>query len=179
VPCRDFKLASAFGQQGLLEYNAADLLDRMIVLAINTATNQTEIALLETAGKKARCEVLYEKSWISQRNEAEKLLPQVEKTLKAAKKTPEAIFVVQGPGAFTALRIGVTVANILAYLYDIPILGCATPDYENYKKGKTKFSKAVCEIIVAGKFKKCKLAKPVYLQPPRITISKKPTFRVA
>lgn len=38
----------------------------------------------------------------------------------------EGIIVAKGPGAFTALRVGVTIANALAYAGNIPVLGVAS-----------------------------------------------------
>ena len=94
----------------------------MSILGINTATNKTELALIE--GSK----VLYVKSWDADYNEAEKVLPAIKTALKKPNNL-EKVFVVQGPGAFTGLRIGVTIANALAYIEGIPLISCSTFDY--------------------------------------------------
>lgn len=107
----------------------------MHVLAINSATKKTAIALLEipeavrsAAGTVApKAHVLFEKSWKSNRDEAEKLLPQVAAILK--KGNVQKIFVVDGPGSFTGLRVGVTIANTLAYVFKIKLVSCSTFDY--------------------------------------------------
>lgn len=100
-------------------YNA-----RMLTVGINTSTPRAAIALV-CDGK-----LVAEKSWTSDRDEAEKLLPAIAAVLKKArvlkksgalKKTPAGwkdiseVFVVSGPGPFTGLRIGVTVANVLGW----------------------------------------------------------------
>lgn len=113
----------------------------MKLIAINTALSQTEIALIE--GDK----VIFADAWTSDCDEAEKLLEKLEKILpkKRVKRTktasePESsaapvdeIFVVEGPGAFTGLRVGVTVANTLAFVYGAPIKSCDTFTYLLHK----------------------------------------------
>jgi hypothetical protein len=41
---------------------------------------------------------------------------------------PDAIVVVKGPGDFSALRIGVSTANALAYAWDLPVAGVQLED---------------------------------------------------
>ena len=90
----------------------------MLTLGINTSTNRAAVALI-CDGK-----LVAEKSWVSERDEAEKLLPAMAVVLKkgrALKKSPAGwkdisdVFVVAGPGPFTGLRIGVTIANVLRW----------------------------------------------------------------
>ncbi len=90
----------------------------MLTVAINSATQRTSAALLKN-GK-----LLAEKSWISNKDEAEKILPAIQALLKKTKNRWQditEIFVVTGPGPFTGLRIGVTVANALAWSTGSPI----------------------------------------------------------
>lgn len=83
----------------------------MLTVAINSATQETSVALVGD-GK-----LLGEKTWKSNRDEAEKILPGIvsllRKTGKQWKDVGE-LLVVTGPGPFTGLRVGVTVANALA-----------------------------------------------------------------
>ncbi len=130
----------------------------MLVLAINTATPHNEIALLD-GGK-----VLFEKTWLSKKDEGEKLLPMIKKAFEKNKKQINElrkIFVVAGPGSFTGLRIGVSIANALAFSLKIPVFSCN--NFEYLKKGKF-FGKGVKQVH------------PVYLKKPYITKSKKPVF---
>lgn len=121
----------------------------MEILAINTGLPQTEIVLLN--GERT----VFSKSWPSNYDEAEKLLPQLKKILagderatraRGGKKdtgagaataaitaAPDKIFVVAGPGAFTGLRVGVTIANTLAFVYQVPIISCTTFEYFQHK----------------------------------------------
>jgi tRNA threonylcarbamoyl adenosine modification protein YeaZ len=98
----------------------------ILSLAINTASSKTSIALFD--GEK----ILAEKSWQSKNDEAEKLMPAIDLMLKKAKKNFDnlkRIIVVKGPGSFTGLRIGVTVANTIAYLNKCELFGFDTCEY--------------------------------------------------
>jgi tRNA threonylcarbamoyladenosine biosynthesis protein TsaB len=91
----------------------------MMTLAIDTASTQTSIALLD--GDK----LLKENVWLSEQNEAEKLMPEILKLVPALEELKK-IIVVNGPGSFTGLRVGVAVANTLAYLLGTELYGTGT-----------------------------------------------------
>lgn len=98
----------------------------MKILAINTALKTTEIAIIN--GKK----ILAEKSWVSQNNEAEKLLPAINSLFKKAKikyEDLDGVIVVKGPGSFTGLRVGVSVANAIAFIQKIKLFEIGTIEY--------------------------------------------------
>ena len=120
-------------------------------LSINTATAKTAVALLENTNKPGSFKTVFFRNWESKRNEAEKLIPQIKIALK--KGSPDKIFAVCGPGAFTALRIGVTVANTLGYIYKAPIIPCPTTDFltlsvpENIQKNTAIILKAGGEFV--------------------------------
>lgn len=106
----------------------------MLTLAINTASSKTAIAILceseESEGNDR--ETIDEKSWPAQNNESEKLLPAIDALLKAnglAFPDIGRVVVVRGPGSFTGLRVGVTVANTLAYLNGAELYGISTFEY--------------------------------------------------
>lgn len=101
----------------------------MKILGINTATNKTAVALVDLQKKPAdkRHSVIFAKTWDSNRDEAEKLIPAIPAALK--KGRPDGIIVIKGPGAFTGLRIGVTAANTLAFALKIPVSGVSTYDF--------------------------------------------------
>lgn len=85
----------------------------MFTLAINTASSTTSIALFDGS------EIRAHSSWQAANNEAEKLMPAIQKLLTSQKKDFDdlkRVFVISGPGSFTGLRVGVTVANTIAYL---------------------------------------------------------------
>lgn len=102
----------------------------MFVLAINTASSETGIALFEV--KNLSVKLLAGNSWPAKNNEAEKLMPAIEKLFKKAKKTYEdlrQIYVVKGPGSFTGLRVGVTVANTISSLVGAELIGITTFEF--------------------------------------------------
>lgn len=95
----------------------------MVTLAIHTASTY-ESLVLSSKGK-----ILSEKSWKGNSDESEVLLPTLEKLLKKSRlkyKDIKRIIVVSGPGPFSALRIGVTVANILAHTLKVPLYSVST-----------------------------------------------------
>lgn len=62
-------------------------------------------------------------------DESEKLLPAILKILKRAKKKwsdLKRIIVVNGPGPFSAVRIGVTTANVLGFALGIPVFSISS-----------------------------------------------------
>lgn len=139
----------------------------MLILAINTATSRTAIALLDASSHKRQdgnsnfatsqkdvpgnasshkrqATILAEKSWKNTNNEAEKLMPEIAGLLEEAGKAvrPDREFdfediknvvVVKGPGSFTGLRIGITVANTIAYLNGCGLTALSTFEYLHRK----------------------------------------------
>lgn len=89
-----------------------------ITLIINTSVQPEYVALLK-GGK-----ILRKAEWHGNRDETKKLLPAIVKLLKRAQlqfTDIDRIQVAKGPGGFSALRIGVTVANMLALILKIPL----------------------------------------------------------
>lgn len=102
----------------------------MLILAINTASSKTGIALFEVINSTVK--ILAKNTWAAKNNEAEKLMPGIDKLLRKKKKTYEElnqIYVVKGPGSFTGLRVGVTVANTIASLVDAELIGISTFEF--------------------------------------------------
>lgn len=98
----------------------------MLTLAINTASSQTAIALLQD-GK-----LLSENSWQAHNDEAENLMPELNQLLQDEGKAfadIEKVIVVKGPGSFTGLRVGITVANTIAYLNQCELNAVSTFDF--------------------------------------------------
>lgn len=111
----------------------------MHTLGINTALKITEIALV-SGGK-----VLAEKSWLSQNNESETLMPEIDKILKSKRlsyKDLEKIVVICGPGSFTGLRVGVSVANSISYIQQISVFEIDTFEFLRERNGKNAASTA-------------------------------------
>ncbi len=62
------------------------------------------------------------KTWEAGRQLSQQLLPEIKKLVGNWTKV-SGIVVFAGPGSFTGLRIGITVANALAYGLKVPIVG--------------------------------------------------------
>lgn len=114
----------------------------MFTLAINTASFTESVALFTDKKNKVappkrrikclaslRLGLLAEIKWRGAMDESEKLLPAISKLLKRAKKKwndLKRIIVVNGPGPFSAVRIGVTDANILGFALKIQVFSISS-----------------------------------------------------
>lgn len=133
-------------------------------LIINTA-KQNEILVVIALGKK-----IIQKKLAIEFHESEKLLPLIDSLFKENKiklKDLKAILVVVGPGPFTSLRIGITIANTLGYSLNIPVIGFKTSEFFGLrnliKKGEKQLAMK----------RKAAFVFPYYGMKPHITKSKK------
>ncbi len=97
----------------------------MYTLAIDTASSHTSLALFKDG------QALSSKSWLSNNDEAEKLMPAIEDMLgdEVTYEEIENILVVKGPGSFTGLRIGVATANTIAHFAGCNLYAISTFEY--------------------------------------------------
>lgn len=98
-----------------------------MILALRTDSPIAEFYLFSQKGQK-----LSEKTWQADRNLARELLSQLEIFLRdnnAVFQDITGLIVYRGPGSFTGLRIGLTVANTWAYSENIPIVGETGDDW--------------------------------------------------
>jgi tRNA threonylcarbamoyladenosine biosynthesis protein TsaB len=96
-----------------------------MLLAIDTATRVASIALYNSDG------VAAELTWRSRENHTVELTTQIVRVMELArvvKSDLKAIGVALGPGSFTGLRVGMSVAKGLAFGAQIPLLGIPTLD---------------------------------------------------
>jgi len=78
----------------------------------------------------------------------------------------EKIIVVSGPGAFTASRLTVTIANALSFAKNIPVVGVENPKRRGGEDLIQKFGKDWVRTTSAG------FVNPTYDRPPNITLKK-------
>ncbi|MCL6432288.1 MAG: tRNA (adenosine(37)-N6)-threonylcarbamoyltransferase complex dimerization subunit type 1 TsaB [Anaerolineae bacterium] len=96
-----------------------------MLLALDTATRQASVALYDERGVRA------ETNWLSADNHSVELMPRVSEMMAQQGATPadlRGVAVAIGPGSFTGLRIGLSVAKGLAVGRGIAILGIPTLD---------------------------------------------------
>ncbi|MBY7976437.1 tRNA (adenosine(37)-N6)-threonylcarbamoyltransferase complex dimerization subunit type 1 TsaB [Vibrio fluvialis] len=92
------------------------------ILALDTATEACSVALM--VGDK-----LYSRSEVAPRDHTKKILPMVDEVLKEAGVTLQeldALAFGRGPGSFTGVRIGIGIAQGLAFGADLPMIGIST-----------------------------------------------------
>ncbi|MFN0073185.1 MAG: tRNA (adenosine(37)-N6)-threonylcarbamoyltransferase complex dimerization subunit type 1 TsaB [Chloroflexota bacterium] len=99
-----------------------------ILLAIDTATGWSGIALYDG-------NLLGELNWRAGRQHTEQLLPMIERMLDLAgieRESLQAVGVARGPGSYTGVRVGITVARVLAFALGIPSVGVDALDVTAY-----------------------------------------------
>lgn len=95
----------------------------MIGLAIDTSTSVLGVAVADET------KVIAE--WITneKKNHSVRLMPAINRVLEEVELTPkqlDRIIVAKGPGSYTGVRIGVSVAKALAWSLQIPLIGVSS-----------------------------------------------------
>jgi tRNA threonylcarbamoyladenosine biosynthesis protein TsaB len=130
----------------------------MLIITIKTDKPEAEIGLYEDEKQLA-----YE-TWHAHRTLAETIHDKLKSLLASRSKElhdVDGIVVFKGPGSFTGLRIGITVANTLAYSLDAKIIAAEDPNW--LESGISKLLAGASEPV----------ALPEYGAAPHITIQKK------
>ena len=118
----------------------------MRVLGVDTATRQASVGLARDA------EVIAERTLAVEESHAVSLLPLIEEVLQAAGcsvQTVDAIAVSCGPGSFTGLRIGLSIAKGLAYATGARLL--AVPTLEALARTVAERQGIICPVLDARK----------------------------
>ena len=101
------------------------------ILALDTATENCSVALLVD-------DKVYVRSEVAPRDHTKKILPMVDEVLKEAGLTLaelDALAYGRGPGSFTGVRIGIGIAQGLAFGADLPMIGVSTLEAMAHSKG--------------------------------------------
>lgn len=121
-----------------------------MLLAIDTATRWASIALYDGQ------QVLAEHSWYSRNHHTAELMPHIAGSVTQQGLAPQeltAVAVAIGPGSFTSLRIGLSVAKGLCLALSVPLLGISTLDAVAYAQSGQPLP--VCAVIRAGRGRIC------------------------
>ncbi|MDX9893326.1 MAG: tRNA (adenosine(37)-N6)-threonylcarbamoyltransferase complex dimerization subunit type 1 TsaB [Patescibacteria group bacterium] len=133
-----------------------------MILIINTSDIEEVTIGLIDQGK-----VLALKNFRAKYRQAEKLLPSIDKLLKNAKvnlKDINGIVVADGPGPFSALRIGIALANTLGFALRIPVMGVKKERFSNPAELAAQAEKLIKQASVEN------IVLPFYGKEPNITI---------
>ncbi len=117
-------------------------------LSIDTSTRHASVALFKNG------QTLIEYNWSSKKNHSVELVPNIKNIFDKSgtkQSSLDCIFVVNGPGSFSALRVGVSVAKAIASTLNIPLISVNSLDVEFEPFKYT--DKNTWSIIPAGKEK--------------------------
>lgn len=95
----------------------------MTILAIDTSNNALGVALLDED------KILGEYITNLKKNHSIRIMPAIQMLMKDCEKEPNdltKIVVAKGPGSYTGVRIGVTIAKTLAWSLNIPLAGISS-----------------------------------------------------
>lgn len=129
----------------------------MLILTVRTDKPESEIGLFNNSK-----ELVYEK-WEAHRQLAETIHTRLYELLQSQSKNwsdIKAVVVYQGPGSFTGLRIGLSVANTLATSHQIPIIGVTGDDW--LQTGITQILAGNGEAVALPEY-----GAPVHITAPR------------
>ena len=117
-----------------------------MLLAIDTTTRSASVALFDGTN------VVASRSWRSVVNHSAELMPSVIEVLRSRDATAlslGAVAVALGPGGFSALRTGLSVAKGIAMASRLPIIGVSSLELEAYPFRCA--SQTVCALLEAGR----------------------------
>ncbi|MGQ9492538.1 MAG: tRNA (adenosine(37)-N6)-threonylcarbamoyltransferase complex dimerization subunit type 1 TsaB [Anaerolineae bacterium] len=121
-----------------------------MLLAIDTATRIAGLALYNQDG------LHVEQMWRTSDNHTVELMPYIVHACEQQALAPSdlvAVAVSLGPGSFTGLRVGMSVAKGLALALNIPLLGVPTLDATAYAYSHQPLP--VCAVLPAGRGRWC------------------------
>ena len=121
-----------------------------MLLAIDTTTDMAGVALYDEQGLRG------EQVWRSSANHTVELMPYIVRACDQQSLKPtdlKAVGVSLGPGSFTGVRVGMSVAKGLALALAIPLLGVPALDAAAYAHCREVLP--VCAVLRAGRRRWC------------------------
>ncbi|MEM6528867.1 MAG: tRNA (adenosine(37)-N6)-threonylcarbamoyltransferase complex dimerization subunit type 1 TsaB [Chloroflexota bacterium] len=118
----------------------------MMLLAIDTATRLLSLAVRDEFS------LLAEQTWQAPNNHTEMLAPAIDGILHHAGITVDeltALAVITGPGSYTGVRIGVSMAKGLAAAQNLPLVGITTLDA--LAAGQPRYDGTLIAVVRAGR----------------------------
>ena len=115
-------------------------------LAIDTTTKYAGVALWADGS------MLRSATWHSTHSHTAELMPAVQELLSGAGvavSSLEGVIVATGPGGFSTLRAGLSVAKGLAFSLSLPVVGVSTLEASAYPYRKA--SRIICPILESGR----------------------------
>ncbi len=106
-----------------------------MVLCIDTATADSGISLVSS--DKSLGYIALE-----QMNASENIIKSIDKLISQSNislSDLKGVMVIKGPGSFTGLRVGISVANQFAHQLKIPIIGLTTDEWYKYRTDEKDF----------------------------------------
>ena len=128
-----------------------------MILAIDTSTRNASVAVAHDG------QIVASRAWYSAVSHSTQLMPSVVQILESVGMRPrglDAVAVALGPGGFSALRTGLSVAKGIAMASKIPIIGIGSLDLEAHPFRDSGV--AVCALLEAGRGE---VASAVLIQP--------------
>lgn len=116
----------------------------MIWLGIDTANTPLSVVIVKN-GK-----IITEENTTVSVNHSLRAMPAIEEAFKRAKITPadiDQIVVAEGPGSYTGVRIGVTIAKTLAWTLEKPLIGVSS--LQSLAVNGLFFGGLICPIVDA------------------------------
>jgi tRNA threonylcarbamoyl adenosine modification protein YeaZ len=138
--------AKARGRRKSSETFGSWLSEAEWILAVDTATETLALALFD--GQRVAAET----AWPAHMHHTVELAPAVEELLRRTGVKPEeirAVGVAQGPGSYTALRIGIAFAAGFAIPHNLPVYGI--PTFEILVRAQPVTEKELVAILRAGR----------------------------
>lgn len=123
--------------------------EKLNVLCVDTSTEACSVAVLKKSGSESQ---LFDSFMLAPREHTTKILPTVESVLAEAGLSVNDLDVVaygRGPGSFTGVRIGISIAQGLAYGIEKPMVGVSTLQAMAQQAYKTKEISSVYAAIDA------------------------------